>query len=74
MTSVDYHKDLGVTFDCYLNFHQQTSEVALKANRVLACMKRAFVDLCDVFLIFLYKLIKFNGYFILDFSTFYSIP
>ena len=51
MTSVDYHKDLGVTFDCYLNFHQQTSEVALKANRVLACMKRAFVDLnCDVFL------------------------
>ena len=51
MTSVDYHKDLGVTFDYYLNFHQQTSEVALKANRVLACMKRAFVDLnCDVFL------------------------
>ena len=51
MTSVDYHKDLGVTFDCYLNFHQQTSEVALKANRVLACMKRAFVDLnFDVFL------------------------
>ena len=51
MTSVDYHKDLGATFDCYLNFHQQTSEVALKANRVLACMKRAFVDLnCDVFL------------------------
>ena len=51
LTSVDYHKDLGVTFDCYLNFHQQTSEIALKANRVLACMKRAFVDLnCDVFL------------------------
>ena len=51
LTSVDYHKDLGVTFNCYLNFHQQTSEVALKANRVLACMKRAFIDLnCDVFL------------------------
>ena len=50
-TSVDYHKDLGVTFDCYLNFHQQTPEVALKTNLVLACMKRAFVDLnCDVFL------------------------
>ena len=57
LTSVDYHKDLGVTFDCYLNFHQQTSEVALKANRVLACMKRAFVDLnCDVFLK-LYKIL-----------------
>ena len=51
LTSVDYHKDLRVTFDCYLKFHQQTSEVALKANRGLACMKRAFVDLnCDVFL------------------------
>ena len=55
MTSVDYHKDLGVTSDCYLNFHQQTSEVSLTANRVLACMKRAFVDLnCDV-LLKLYK-------------------
>ena len=51
LTSVDYHKDLGVTFDCYLNFHQQTSEVALKVDRVLACMKRALVDLnCDAFL------------------------
>ena len=50
MTSVHCHKDLGVTFDSYLNFHQQTSEVALKANRVLACMKRALVDLNgDVF-------------------------
>ena len=35
LTSVDHHKDLGVTFDCYLNFHQHTSEVASKANRVL---------------------------------------
>ena len=51
MDNLDYHKDLGVTFDCYLNFHQQTSEVPLKANHVLACMKRASVDLnCDVFL------------------------
>ena len=51
LTSVDYHKDLGVTFDFYLNFHQQTSEAALKANCVLACMKRAFIDLnCYVFL------------------------
>lgn len=51
LTSVEYHKDLGVTFDCHPNFHQQTSEVALKANRVLTCMKIAFVDLnYDVFL------------------------
>ena len=45
LTSVDYHKDLGVTFDCNLNFHQHTSKAALKANRVLACIKRAFLDL-----------------------------
>ena len=45
LTSVDYHNNLGVTFDCNLNFHQHTSEVALKANHVLACIKRAFIDL-----------------------------
>ena len=45
LTSVDHHKDLGVMFDCYLNFHQHISEVASKANRVLACMKRASTDL-----------------------------
>ena len=51
LTSEDYYKDLGVTFDySYLNFYQQTSEVALKAV-FLACMKRAFIDLnCDVLL------------------------
>ena len=42
LTSLDYHKDLGVTFDCNLNFYQHISEVALKANHVLACIKRAF--------------------------------
>ena len=26
ITPVDYHKDLGVTFDCNLNFHQPTFE------------------------------------------------
>ena len=39
LTSVDHHRDLGVMFDCYLNFHQHTSEVASKANCVLACIK-----------------------------------
>ena len=53
---MDHYKDLGVMFDCYLNFHQHTSEVVSKANAteppgyrpancVLACMKRAFTDL-----------------------------
>ena len=44
LTSVDRHKDLGVMFDYYMNFHQHTSEVASKANRVLACIKRAITD------------------------------
>ena len=43
LTSVNHHKDLGVMFDCYQNFHQHTSEVASKANSVLACMKRALL-------------------------------
>ena len=55
LTSVDHHKDLGVMFDCYLNFHQHTSEVASKANRVLACMKRAFTDLNNDGFLKLYK-------------------
>ena len=55
-TSVDNHKDLGVTYDCCLNFHQHTFEVALKANYALAHMKRAFVDLSNgVFLSCMYK-------------------
>ena len=28
LTSVDYHKDLDVTFDCNPNFQRHTSEVA----------------------------------------------
>ena len=39
LTSIDYHKDLGVTFNCNLNFHQHTSEVAVKAKCILACIK-----------------------------------
>ena len=45
LTLVNYNKDLRVTFDCNLNFHQHASEVAWKASHVLACIKRAFVYL-----------------------------
>ena len=55
LTSMDHHKDLGLMFDCYLNFHQHISEVASKANRVLACMKRAFTDLNNDGFLKLYK-------------------
>ena len=66
----------GVTFDCNLNFHQHTSEVALKDNRVLACIKKAFIDSnYDVFLklykvlvrpIMEYANIIWGHYFLLD--------
>ena len=45
LDSVNCHKDLGIIFDANLKFHQHASEVAMKANRVLACMKRNFIDL-----------------------------
>ena len=52
LTSVGHHKDLGVMFDCCLNFHQHTSE---KANHVLACIKRTFTDLNNNEFLKLYK-------------------
>ena len=33
----------------YLDFHQHTSEAALKANHVLACTKIAFVGLSELY-------------------------
>ena len=45
LDSVNCHKDLGITFDANLKFHQHASEVAIKVNRVLACMKTSFIDL-----------------------------
>ena len=38
-----------------LNFHQHASEVAMKANRVLACMRRGFINLNESILLQLYK-------------------
>ena len=42
-------------FDCNLNLHQYASEVALEANYVLACAKRAFIDLNNDVYFKLYK-------------------
>ena len=33
--SVTFHKDLGIQFDDQLKFHEHTSEVCTKANRIL---------------------------------------
>ena len=38
-----------------LKFHQHASEVAMKANKVLVCMKRGFIDLNEFVLSRLYK-------------------
>ena len=53
LDSVDCYKDLGILFDTGLKFHQQASEVAMKANRVLACMRRGFLN--ESVLLRLYK-------------------
>ena len=45
LDSVDSYKDLGILFDTGLKFHQHTSETVMKANRVLACMRRGFLNL-----------------------------
>ena len=42
---VDSYKDLGILFDTGLKFHQHTSETVMKANRVLACMRRGLINL-----------------------------
>ena len=46
---------LGHLFDTDLKFHQHVSEVAMKANRVLACIRREFANLNDYVLLRLYK-------------------
>ena len=55
LDSVDCYKDLGTLFDTGLKFHQHASEVAMKANRVLACMRREFINLNESVLLRLYK-------------------
>ena len=55
LDSVDSYKDLGILFDTGLMFHQHASEAAMKANRVLACMRKGFIDLNESVLLRLYK-------------------
>ena len=38
-------------YDTGLKFHQHVSEVAMKANRVLACIRRGFANLNDYVLL-----------------------
>ena len=35
-------KDLGVTMDCYLKFHEHTTLTVTKANRVLGLIRKIF--------------------------------
>ena len=39
------HKDLGIQFDNQLKFHEHTSEVNTKANRILGMIKKSFEHL-----------------------------
>ena len=55
MDSFDSYRDLGILFDTGLKFHQHASETAMKANRVLAYMRRGFINLNESVLLQLYK-------------------
>ena len=55
LDSVDSYKDLGILFDTGSKFHQHTSETAMKANRVLACKRRGFINLNESVPLQLYK-------------------
>ena len=52
LDSVDSYKDLGILFDTGL---KHTSETVMKANRVLACMRRGFINLSESVILQLYK-------------------
>ena len=39
---VESHKDLGIILDHQLKFHSHTTEVVLKANRLLGLIRRSF--------------------------------
>ena len=45
LENVTPHKDLGVLFDEHLKFHNHTTEVSAKVNRVLGMIKRSFEHL-----------------------------
>ena len=55
LDSVDCYKDLSILFDTGLKFHQHASEAVMKANRILACMRRGFINLNESILLQLYK-------------------
>jgi len=42
INSVESQKGLGILFDKQLKFHQHTSNIAVKANRLLGLIKRSF--------------------------------
>ena len=57
-TSIDIiesHKDLGILFDNHLKFHQHTTGVTGKANRVLGLISKSFEYLEPNMLIRLFK-------------------
>ena len=55
LPNVCQEKDLGVLIDYELKFHQHTAFVVAKANRLLAIIRRTFINLDTVMLPLLYK-------------------
>ena len=40
--STDSYKDLGITLDHQLKFHQHSTEITVKANRLLGLIRKSF--------------------------------
>ena len=62
LDSVDCNKDLGILFNTGLKFHQHASEAAMKANRVLSCMRKGFINLNESVLLQYYTSQWFDLY------------
>ena len=55
LPNVCQEKDLGVLINYELKFHQHAAFVVAKANRLLAIIRRTFINLDTVMLPLLYK-------------------
>ena len=55
LEEVDEERDLGITIDSKLKFHQQTASAVSKASQMLAVMRRSFANLDELILPLLFK-------------------
>ena len=55
LEEVDEERDLGITIDSKLKFHQQTASAVAKASQMLAVMRHSFANQDELILPLLFK-------------------